>query len=96
MEKEDFEAIVALLLLPFLVAWNGFVLTCLWSWFVVHAFNIPDISVAEACGIVLIVSWLTAHGNTRKSKDKPLEQEARSAFLALFMLGFGALINLFM
>jgi hypothetical protein len=47
---------------------RGFVLSYLWQWFVVP-FGLPNIGVAHAIGISLIVSFLTYEGAKTDNKD---------------------------
>jgi len=39
---------------------RGFVLSQLWAWFVVPALGAPSLSIGEAIGITLVVSFLTS------------------------------------
>lgn len=39
--------------------WGGYVLTCLWGWFVVPTFALPPLTLAQAIGVSLIVGYLT-------------------------------------
>ena len=39
--------------------WSGYVLTCLWGWFVVPTFALPPLTLAQAIGVSLIVGYLT-------------------------------------
>lgn len=62
---------VKLLLVPFAVAWKGYVLHLLWLWFMVPL-GLPAIGVALACGVGLVVSYLTVDlGVERKDHDLP-------------------------
>ncbi len=45
--------------LPFGVAWSGYVLSILWGWFLVPVFAVPVLSVPAAIGVALVVSYLT-------------------------------------
>ena len=50
-------------------AWSGFTLSVLWGWFVVPAFGLSALSVAQAYGIALVVR--AAHGlKDAESKEK--------------------------
>lgn len=52
----------AAMILSFLWAasWLGYTLSVLWGWFVVPAFGLPALSVAQAYGLTLVVR--AAHG----------------------------------
>ncbi|WP_429949622.1 hypothetical protein ACQYWY_21835 [Comamonas sediminis] len=62
--------VVAATILGFVwaAAWSGFTLSVLWGWFVVQMFGVPELSVAQAYGIALVVR--TAKGwDTRADKS---------------------------
>lgn len=40
---------------------SGWVLSILWSWFVIPIFNLPNISISMAIGFSLVVGMLTSH-----------------------------------
>lgn len=56
------------------VIWEGFVLSVLWSWFIVPVFNAPALRVPYAIGLAIVVSVLTS--KSRKSGDVPDAAEA--------------------
>ena len=41
--------------------WSGYVLSLLWSWFMVPAFNLPQLSIPLAIGMAIIVRYMTDH-----------------------------------
>jgi len=45
------------------IVWGGFVLQILWSWFVSSPWDIRQITLTEAVGIDLIISFLTQQFN---------------------------------
>lgn len=50
-------------------AWSGYTLSVLWGWFMVPAFGLPALSVAQAYGVALVVR--VAHGlKDAESKDR--------------------------
>ena len=51
------------------VIWSGFVLTILWSWFVVPTFGLQALSLAPAIGLGVVVSYLT-HQYAPKTKQE--------------------------
>lgn len=51
--------LVKILLIPFLLAWKGYVLTILWRWFIVPVFGAPALTVAPAIGVLAVVGLLT-------------------------------------
>ena len=59
VDKNDellYSSLFLLLLVPS-VLWSAYVFTILWSWFMVPIFSIREISMAEAVGIDLLLSW---------------------------------------
>ncbi len=71
----------------------GWVITKLWGWYVVP-FGIPQISVAHAIGIDLLMSYLTMHYT--KSERSIVERIIISVGTPLMFLLFGWIISLFM
>lgn len=51
--------VAALTLLAFGALWSGYVLTILWSWFVVPVFALPALALAPAIGLALVAGYLT-------------------------------------
>ena len=49
--------------------WQGFVLMWLWQWFAVPTFDLPELKLAAAMGITLIVSLLTNQHIPRKATE---------------------------
>ena len=48
--------------------WSGYVLSCLWGWFIAPTFAVKQLAVAEAVGIMVIGHFLLPRGDV-KSKD---------------------------
>lgn len=85
-------ALILLLLLPFAAAWHGWVLSTLWSWFIMHAFaSAPPLSTPEAYGIMLIVSLFTA--GISRTKTETIEEKFVYLFLVFFGPAFSLLIG---
>ncbi len=61
--------LICLALSPLSYIWNGYVLACLWSWFVVTPFDAPKISIPVAIGIGLIANLLTSSLRAKDSRD---------------------------
>jgi hypothetical protein len=83
------------------VTYRGWVLTMLWSWFLVPL-GVPAISTATALGIVLIVAILTTHATNKTDKTEskdPWELAAVASGVAFgvpsLMLVLGYIISLF-
>lgn len=49
---------------------NGWVLSLMWSWFVVPKFGLPPLSIAESIFVAMIVSYLTYQPVEIKSEGK--------------------------
>lgn len=58
------------LLIAAAAVWRGYVLSILWSWFIVPAFGLPALTVPLAIGLSLLVGFLTAQ---RLKKDKDFD-----------------------
>lgn len=92
------QAIIVVLLLPIVITLNGFILTLLWSWFIVPQFSLPYLSIPMALGLATILSMLT-HQTTDSShnKDKTFTTICVEAFSRpLSNLLYGWVITLFM
>jgi len=89
--------LVFLLIVP-LTIWRGYALTVLWQWFMVPALGLPELRVAEAIGVALVVTYLTYHSAGSDIKDGTEEAVKRTVFQALFpllALGFGWIVHQF-
>ncbi len=79
---------------------EGYVLSKLWSWFIVPVFALPILSVGQAVGIMVVVSMLTMH-ITDSSKEgeslvgKVLGQVFSSVFMRLWVWGIGYIVYCF-
>lgn len=60
--------IFILLLLSSLI--NGWALSILWAWFIVPVFSIPALSLGQAIGVAMVVSFLTWQHIDAKSSDE--------------------------
>jgi len=77
---------------------NGWVLSVMWGWFVVTAFNAPPLSVPAAIGVGMVVSFLTAKRQTESKKGgwEDLTGELLFAvFYPLAALALGYIVYLF-
>ena len=92
----------AVVLMAFSSIFNGYALSVLWGWFMVPTFGLPELSVAPAIGIALVVGYLTKQYNNSKTKKnesfgKELLKSALTAILKpSFALLFGYIVHLFM
>ena len=79
--------------------WKGYVLTILWSWFVVPTFELPSLAIAPAIGLSLLVSFLTHQSDaSRDQKDAGAFSRAfaHSLLTPLVVLGVGWVVHQFM
>ncbi len=77
---------------------NGFVLVCLWDWFIVPIFHLAPLTLVPAIGVVLVVSFLT---HQYVPNDEDFYETVRNSFIVLFVyaaifLVFGFIVHLFM
>jgi hypothetical protein len=49
---------------------NAYVLTCLWDWFIVTTFNVQSLTLAQAYGISLFISYLQHGYHQGNVKDR--------------------------
>jgi hypothetical protein len=77
--KEDYTpagCIFAIVWFPLLIIassiYHGFVLTKLWSWFVVPVFSAPHLSIPAAIGLCLIVGFMSKDNDSSNHEKKPL------------------------
>lgn len=63
-------ALTLFVVIPLVIAWEGFAIMLLWRWFLVPL-GAPEVSLAAAIGIALIVARLTNHGEsvTHQQRD---------------------------
>ncbi len=71
-----FVGIVALLVLSSLL--RGYAFSVLWGWFMVPTLGLPHLSVAQAIGIAMVVSFLTYHDTS----NIPKKEESAGATIA--------------
>lgn len=64
----------------------------LWSWFVVPTFRLPELSIAVAIGLSLIVGMFKGYSNPEKTED----EDVYVRITRVIMLFVGPLIVLFL
>ena len=88
--------IAAIFAVPVAIVFRGFVLTKLWSWFVVSTFQVEPISIAAAIGIAALLAMVTHQEINVKEEEVSLSERLLKAFLVpLMMLAFGYIIYQF-
>jgi len=86
-------AVVEFFILSALI--NAWVLTYLWAWFIVPLFVLPKLGIAQAYGLVLIVTFFKIVPESQKSKTTQERVETITAHLAspFAILGLGYLVK---
>lgn len=79
--------------------WRGYVLSVIWRWFMVAAFGVPQLGIATAIGLSLIVSFLTdkvdRHTNEKSWGELLAEGFASTLLSPLLTLGIAWVVHLF-
>lgn len=95
-----FYFIVLFIVMTLGAIWKGYVLTIVWSWFVVPTLGLPALTLVPAIGLALVASFMTYHYVYAKDTRSHGEQVGTAATLAfaypLLVLGMGWVINQFM
>jgi hypothetical protein len=78
--------IIAMLVLfiVYSAAVNGYVLSSLWGWFIVPVFAVEPITIVQAVGLSIVVSFVTFHG-TPKDYKPDWTQALLRPFVVLLM-----------
>lgn len=82
------QALIGLLMIPWVAIIRGYTLSVLWRWFVVSAFQVRPLRIPEALGIALIVTSLT--GNPRED----LNAKHPPFWVTMLLQVFGCLFGL--
>lgn len=89
-----------IILMVYAAMMNGWALSKLWSWFIVTTFGLPALTIPAAIGLAMVVSYLTTKLDDKKSEDKYWETLVKGAVIStikpLFVLGFGAIVKLWL
>lgn len=79
---------------------GGWVLSVLWAWFIAPFFGLPAISIAQACGVSLVIGLMTKEGYSKNNDQGVSEMIAagisNAVFVPLFSLGIGWVFKLFL
>lgn len=86
--------IITILSLPLLAVWRGYVLSIVWSWFIIP-FGFDELGVAHAIGLSMAISMFTYAGSDSKDQDALTSLFSR-ILDPLLALIFGAIIHSFM
>lgn len=90
----------ALLLWPVSAIVQGFCLKILWGWFMVTTFAMQALTIPQALGLALTVSYITHQVESRKAKEGesygPIELLVGGMLRAVIVLFIGWVYHLFM
>lgn len=98
MEKRIF-IILILLALP-LTLLQGFVISTLWRWFCVPVFHVSILTMAQAIGLGVLISYASnipsKKNETKNSIEAIIESVCEKVMFAVFALLIGYITTLFM
>lgn len=78
---------------------RGWVLSVLWKWFIVSTFGLQPLSIVQAIGVSLILSYLLNiyhPPKNLKTLEGVSEMIAEALLVPFFILGFGWIVLQFM
>jgi len=95
---EDLTTLIGVLgVFALMMVWGGYVLSILWSWFIVPAFEVSSLGLAEAVGITIIIKYMTR--TIEKKEEVSMEylaNQTKSAIMTpLLALSLGYLVQFF-
>lgn len=90
--------IIALILIPLIAILQGWVLTVLWGWFIIPTFRAPELSIAVAIGLTLVIGMFKGINikNAEKSSDDRLTEAIATVLMPFVFLFLGWIVQLFM
>jgi hypothetical protein len=73
MEKSEMSLggvlFILFVIMPLSVIFSGYVITVLWDWFIVTTFAMKALTIPQALGLSLIISYLTLHQIQKDERD---------------------------
>jgi hypothetical protein len=80
---------------------SGWALSHLWLWFAVATFGVPALSIPQAIGVSMVVSYMTHHVDMSKKDPRSFGEQLAAAAAwgtckPLFALGFGLIVRGFL
>lgn len=85
-----------LAMIPLATVLNGMAFRTLWAWFVIPIFHLPSLTIAQAIGVSMVVSFLT-YQSTSTDKDQPKWMPIAMLFIKpAISLGCGWTVRLFL
>lgn len=94
--------VIAILLVTIVIStiMNGWVLSLLWIWFIVPIFGWPILSITQAIGLGMVVSFLTRHsvkGDETKDTWDAIATALSGAILhPILVIAVGYIVTLFL
>lgn len=93
--------LLMLLIVPFSIAWKGWVFLWLWGWFVVPVFHLSTLTIPQALGLGCIASfWSTPPASTKSEGEGVWMVFWRGLFVAfagpLLILCYAWIVHLFL
>jgi hypothetical protein len=93
--------VVALIGVVFGSIFRGYALSVLWRWFVVSAFHLPEIGIAAAIGLSLLIGAFANTNSKVESKYDSVLQAGVAALILSFLLpamllGMGWIVKAFL
>jgi len=61
----------------------GYVLSILWSWFILPVFNLPSLSVVQAIGVMIVFRSLSNYTATKEDKEETTSQKVAKVIVGL-------------
>jgi hypothetical protein len=65
--------------------YSGWILSIIWSWFMVPVFGLPSLSVAAGIGIKITVMLLVNPGKIEQTKDREFAEILANSFSQFFI-----------
>ena len=85
-----------LVILVIIVIVNGFVVSQLWDWLIVPVFSLPALSISEAAGTSLVVSYLTHSPDTSKADTDRVKAWTVAIAKPLLALAIGYVLTFYL
>lgn len=89
-------AALLLLIIPATI-WHAFVTVTLWHWFIATQFGLPELTMAQAIGVGLIVATFTTGFARQNTSDPQVANRVANVFgIPLFLLAYGWVVTWFL
>ncbi len=81
---------------------NGWALTILWGWFIAPIFGLPILTIPQAIGVGMVVTFFTKHAiRTKETEPKDFTTALRETLITIiftpaFTVGMGYIVSLFL